>query len=154
MVIPAAMVLTSISCVSADEAADIDALRGTWLCVESFKNGQRSDGDVGVRVVFREKDMTWIFPRADGDRHQARKFTIDVHADPKHLDWFAEMISPPKSTVPVFIMRSVTATLPSTLLGSLAGPYNELHDHAGTRTLYRLAARARSPIGGNRPSAR
>lgn len=73
----------------ADKAAEIEALRGTWICVESAKDGEPVDRYVGVRAVFDGNNMTWIYPAANGqDRRQACRVDIDVTKNPKHFDWY------------------------------------------------------------------
>lgn len=80
---------TSSSQGDAEEAEQIESLRGTWICVESFYKGQRVDGYVGVRAVFDGNNMTWIFPKANGaDHRQVCRFEIDASRNPKHFDWY------------------------------------------------------------------
>lgn len=69
---------------------ELEALRGTWLCVEALRDGKRVDNFVGVRAVFDGNNMTWIFPRDNGqDFRQQCKFEIDVDQNPRHFDWHA-----------------------------------------------------------------
>ncbi len=76
---------------------ELEVLRGTRICVESLLDGKRVDNFVGVRAVFDGDNMTWIFPRDNGqDFRQECKFEISSSRNPKRFDWYT--VDNPKTT--------------------------------------------------------
>lgn len=65
-----------------------EQLDGTWLCVEATRQGKTVDSFVGVRAVVQGRNLTWIYPRADGnDLRHASRFSVDNTRSPGHFDW-------------------------------------------------------------------
>lgn len=65
-------------------------LQGTWVCVETLRNGAPVATWVGVKALFDGDNLTWFYPRSDGTYSESKcQYTIDSAAQPRHFDWHA-----------------------------------------------------------------
>lgn len=70
--------------------AELEALRGTWICALSTQDGEAVESYLGVKAVIDGEDLTWYLPEPDGKTRETKsRFRIDPTQSPKHFDWWA-----------------------------------------------------------------